>query len=95
MSILEEMGDRLARKAIEAEVRFEDPTIPEDISKAIGATSTTLQEAYLTALRIHRAANRAEKLLDDNNEGRLKGIKVVSTESRLEDDPSTTHGSSH
>jgi hypothetical protein len=95
MSLLEEMGDRIARKAIEAEVRFDDPTIPDDIGKAIGATSTTLQEAYLTALRVHRAANRAERLLDDIIEGRLKGIKVVSTESQLEDDPSTTAGGGH
>ena len=30
MSLLEEMGDRLARKAIEAENQFSDPTIPDE-----------------------------------------------------------------
>ena len=85
MALLEEMGEKLARKAIEAETRFGDPTIPEEVSKAIGSTSTTLQEAYLTALRIVRAANRAERLLDEIVEGRLQGKRVISTESRIED----------
>ncbi len=88
MGLLEEKGEELAQRAIEAEERFGDPTIPDEIGKAIGATSTTLQESYLTALRILRAAKRAGALLDRIVEGRLKGIKVVSTESRLADDES-------
>lgn len=87
MSLLETLGDELARKAIEAELRFDDETIPDEIGKAIGATSTTLQEAYLTALRIHRAARRAEALLAKIIQGRERGEIVISTESTLEDDP--------
>ncbi|MCR8723700.1 hypothetical protein [Frigidibacter sp. ROC022] len=87
MGLLEEKGEDLAKRAIEAEKRFGDPTIPDEIGKAIGATSTTLQEAYLTALRILRAADRADDLLGRIIAGREKGEVVVSTESVLEDDP--------
>ena len=87
MSLLDTLGDELARKAIEAELRFDDPTIPDEIGKAIGATSSTLQEAYLTALRIHRAALRAEALLAKIIAGRERGEVVIATETRLEDDP--------
>ena len=87
MGLLEEVGEALARKAIEAEERFGDPTIPDEVSKSVGATSTTLQEAYLTALRILRAGKRGEILLAQIVDGRLKGEKVVATETRLADDP--------
>lgn len=95
MGLLEDKGEELARKAFEAELKFGDPTIPDEIGKAVGATSTTLQESYLTALRILRAARRGEALLDRILDGRQKGVKVVSTETTLEDDPSTMHGTSH
>lgn len=87
MSLLEEKGRDLAERAFAAELRFGDPSIPDEIGKAIGATSTTLQESYLTALRVIRAAKRGEDLLARIVEGREKGQKVVSTETALEDDP--------
>jgi hypothetical protein len=88
MGLLEDKGEELARKAIAAEQKYDDPTIPDEIGKAIGATSTTQQEAYLTALRVLRAANRGDDLLTRIIEGREQGVKVVSTESRLADDES-------
>jgi hypothetical protein len=87
MGLLEDKGEELARKAHEAELRFNDPTIPDEIGKAVGATSTTLQESYLTALRIYRAAKRGDDLLTRIIAGREKGERVVSTESALQDDP--------
>jgi hypothetical protein len=93
MSLLEEKGAELAKRAFAAELEFGDPTIPDEIGKAIGATSTTLQEAYLTALRIIRASQRAGDLLDRIIDGRKRGEIVKSLESTLEDDPSTMHGS--
>jgi hypothetical protein len=87
MGLLEDKGEELARKAHEAELRYGDASIPEEIGKAIGATSTTLQESYLTALRIIRAAKRGDDLLARIVEGRDKGQKVVATETALQDDP--------
>ena len=91
MGLLEEEGERIARRAFEAEQRYGDPTIPEEIAKSIGATSTTLQESYSTALRILRAGHRGEALLDRIVAAREEGRVVTSTESKLEDDPSTRH----
>jgi len=85
MSLLDEKGRELAEKAFVAELQYGDPTIPEELSKAIGATSTTLQESYLTALRILRAARRAEVLLDRIVDGRQRGEKVMATETRIAD----------
>jgi hypothetical protein len=87
MGLLEDLGDKLAQKAIAAEERFGDPTIPDEVGKSIGATSSTLQEAYNTAVRVHRAARRAEQLLERIIEGRERGEVVKSVETGLEDDP--------
>ena len=87
MALLDDLAQELAQKALDAEVRYDDPTIPDEIGKAIGATSTTLQESYNTAIRVFRAARRADQLLDRIIEGRERGEIVVSTESKLADDP--------
>jgi hypothetical protein len=86
MGLLEDKAESIARAAFDAELQFDDATIPDEIGKAIGATSTTLQEAFNTAMRVIRAAKRGEDLLVKIVEARKKGIKVVSTESLLEDD---------
>ena len=47
-----------------AEVAASDNTkIVEQIGKILGASSQTLEEAYLTAVRVRRAEKRARELL--------------------------------
>jgi hypothetical protein len=62
MSILEDLADGLARDALSLE-RGEDDKLVDQIAIAIGATSQTLEEAYLTAIRVRRAERRARAMI--------------------------------
>lgn len=63
MSVLEDLADGLARDALALE-RDEDDKLVDRIAIAIGASSQTLEEAYLTAVRVRRAEKRARALIE-------------------------------
>jgi hypothetical protein len=63
MSVLEDLADGLARDALALE-RDEDDKLVDKIAIAIGASSQTLEEAYLTAIRVRRAEKRARALIE-------------------------------
>jgi len=63
MSVLEDLADGLARDALALE-RDEDDKLIDKIAIAIGASSQTLEEAYLTAIRVRRAEKRARALIE-------------------------------
>jgi len=65
MSILEDVADDLAKRAIAAHEASGDETIVDKVSEALGASSQTLQEAYLTAVRVRRAEARALRMLGE------------------------------
>jgi chromosomal replication initiation ATPase DnaA len=63
MSLLQELAQSLARDTFRQAAEAQDPTLIDDVAEAIGASSTTLQEEYLTAIRFLRAEARARQLL--------------------------------
>ena len=63
MEYLEEIADKLAREVLEVEDVTGDEELVNQVMKTIGASSTTLEEAFLTAVRIRRAEARALKLI--------------------------------
>lgn len=65
MDILTQVADKLAQEVLEVERETGDEDLVEAVKKAIGASSTTLEEAYMTAVRVRRAEARARTLLDD------------------------------
>ncbi len=69
MSLLERLGEELARDALLQAKSSGNSDIVDEVSKAIGDTSTTLQEAYLTAVRIFRAEMRAREVLESLGKG--------------------------
>ena len=64
MATLQELADDLARDALAVE-RDEDDPIVSEIAKVIGASSNTLEEAFITAVRIRRAEARGRELIED------------------------------
>jgi hypothetical protein len=54
-ALLESIADDLAIEALAAQTKTDDDTLTEQISKAIGTSSPTFQEAFNTAVRIRRA----------------------------------------
>ncbi len=61
--MLETLADDLALEALAAADSSGDATLVEQVGDVLGASSQTLQEAYLTAVRIRRAERRARALL--------------------------------
>lgn len=64
MSFVEELGDSLARTTLEAMEDIDDDRFYEKVGRVIEATSPTLQEAYMTAIRVRMAEKRARTFLE-------------------------------
>lgn len=64
MGVLEDLADQLAKDALDAAERLEDETLAMDVAKQLGATSTTMEEAFLTAIRIRSSEMRARRFLE-------------------------------
>lgn len=84
MPLLEDVADGLARRAAEIAERTQDENLERRVADEIGASSPTLQEAFLTAMRIRRAEARGKKLLDKYEAG--EDIPVAAISSQPQDD---------
>lgn len=62
---VEKVAGELAELALADEKRSGDENIVAEISEIVGASSQTLQEAFLTAVRVRRAERRARHLLTE------------------------------
>ena len=78
MDLLERMADDLARKALALEQQTGNDRIADNVSKVIGTTSPTLQEAFMTSLRIRRAAARGEEALNQAREDAIQAGLIFS-----------------
>lgn len=80
MSVLEDMGDQLARDVIAAMEELGDDRFYDKVSKILLDASPTMQEAFLTAYRVRVAEKRGrafiEATLKAKREGR-EGPRVV------------------
>ena len=66
MSIVEEMGDRLAAEVLAAMDELGDDRFFEKVSKILSDGSPTLQEAFMTAIRVRIADKRARLYLEQS-----------------------------
>lgn len=64
-AIIDKMADDLARDAIEAAEAIGDEELINNIGKMLASSSTTAEEAFMTATRERIALNRARKFLDE------------------------------
>jgi hypothetical protein len=80
MSVLEDMGDALARDVIAAMADLGDERFFDKVSKVLLDASPTMQEAFLTAYRVRVAEARGRAYitaaLKAKREGR-EGPKVI------------------
>ena len=63
MNLTEQVADELARETIAKIEAGADETLVREVAEAIANASQTMEEAYLTAVRIRRAEARARKVL--------------------------------
>lgn len=65
MGITQDLADDLAKDTLAAAAKANNQKIVDEVSEVLGATSTTAQEAYLTAVRVRRAVGRARIALQE------------------------------
>ena len=73
MALLDELAEKLAADVMEAQTRL-GPSAERlyvEVGNYIGTSSPSLQEAFMTACRLHMAADRGR----DFFETRLKALK--------------------
>ncbi|KAJ55378.1 hypothetical protein ACMU_11830 [Actibacterium mucosum KCTC 23349] len=63
MGVVEDLADDLAVKVIEASKATDNPKLIDDVAEEILKTSSTTQEAFLSAVRVRLSVERAEKYL--------------------------------
>lgn len=69
MSLLEDVADSMAKRAAQLYLKTGDEDLERRVATEIGASSPTLQEAFLTAMRIRKAEARGHALLDKYEKG--------------------------
>lgn len=80
MALLEEVADNLARKAMEIILETGDDTIEARIAAEVGSSSPTLQETFLTAMRIRKAEARGYALLEKYSGGEAIPVAAISSQ---------------
>ena len=56
---IQDLADGLARDVLAGQKELKDDYFYEQVSKVVGASSPTLQEAFMTSIRIRLAERRA------------------------------------
>ncbi len=64
MGIVEDVADELALESLRIINATGDDAFVKQVADAIGGSSQTMEEAYLTAVRVRRAEQRARALLE-------------------------------
>ncbi|MDW4497847.1 hypothetical protein R5H30_07635 [Sulfitobacter sp. D35] len=66
MGVTEDIADDLARETLKIIEATGDDAIVKQVADTIGGSSQTMEEAYLTAVRVRRAEKRARELLSQH-----------------------------
>lgn len=80
MAMLEDVADGLAQRAMQIIQLTGDENVEKRIAEEIGASSPTLQETFLTAMRIRKAEQRAMSLLDKYEQGGDIPVAMISSQ---------------
>ncbi|MBW0159163.1 hypothetical protein OE699_05505 [Sedimentimonas flavescens] len=76
MALLDELADALAADVMAAMKEFDDDRLYMEVSKVIGTSSPSLQEAFNTSCRLRLSEQRARKFLDETIRARREGTKA-------------------
>ena len=70
MSFIDDMGMALADEALAEAAASGDEKLVDRIATMLGASSQSLEEAYLTGIRVRRAEARAKEMIDESRKKR-------------------------
>lgn len=69
MRVVEELADNLAKDAIELANKLGNDDVIYDTAKVLVATSSTMEEASMTSIRVRLAERRAHRFLKEKAQG--------------------------
>ena len=69
MRVVEELADNLAKDAIELAKKLGNDDVISETAKVLVATSSTMEEAYMTSIRVRLAERRARRFLEEKAQG--------------------------
>ena len=69
MRVVEELADNLVKDAIELSNKLGNDDIIYETAKGLVATSSTMEEAYMTSIRVRLAKRRARRFLEEKAQG--------------------------
>lgn len=84
MAVLDDLGDDLARQCMEAMAEMGDDRFHNDVAKVLGTSSPSLQEAFLTSMRLRLAAARGAKFIEATLKARREGGKAPAAPRDIE-----------
>ena len=74
MGVVEDLADDLARETLVLMQELNDDRFFYEVATVVGASSPTLEEAYLTAMRVRMASVRGRKFLEATLTARRAGV---------------------
>lgn len=80
MGIVEDVADELALESLKIINATGDDAFVQRIADTIGGSSQTMEEAYLTAVRVRRAEQRARELLTSLKEEMARTLEPPKDE---------------
>ncbi|ABG32241.1 hypothetical protein CEP88_03360 [Roseobacter denitrificans] len=80
MGIVEDVADELALESLKIINATGDDAFVQRVADTIGGSSQTMEEAYLTALRVRRAEQRARAVLDQIRKDLPPGTQAAPDE---------------
>ncbi|SHH77235.1 hypothetical protein [Marivita hallyeonensis] len=72
MSMVDELAERLADDTLKAMKHLDDDRFFMEVAAELGAASTTLEEAFLTAVRVRLAERKARAFIKGRIDGTIK-----------------------
>ncbi|MDC0737265.1 hypothetical protein N6L24_03165 [Cognatishimia sp. SS12] len=75
MSYVEGLGEKLARDVLAVQAETGDLNLVQEIADVLEASSSTLHEAFMTAVRVYDAEKRARGVLDAKLNAALKAAQ--------------------
>ena len=76
MGVIEDMGDALARDVLAAMEEIGDDRLFDKIGKVLADASPTMQEAFMTSIRVRVAEKRGRAFLEKALEAKRTGAEA-------------------
>ncbi|MGH1465523.1 MAG: hypothetical protein ACRBBQ_09215 [Cognatishimia sp.] len=75
MSYVENLGEKLAKDVLAVQKETNNLNLVQEIAAVLEASSSTLHEAFMTAVRVYDAEVRARELLETKLDAAMKAAK--------------------